>query len=165
MLLGFRTPDQGSVTVGGVDLADLDPRAWRHRIAWVPQRPVLLAGTVGDNLRLGAPHAEDVALHRAAELAALDVPLTTPVGEGGAGLSTGQQRRVALARALVADRPLLLLDEPTEGVDGQTEATILAALPDVFAGRTVVLVSHRAAALELCDRVVTVPGRPTPVLR
>ena len=121
LLLGLRTPDEGRVLVGGVDLADVDRDAWLRRIAWVPQRPTLVRGTVADNIRLGQPFASPERVAAAAEAAALDIPLDTPVGEDGNGLSTGQQRRVALARAVLADRPLLLLDEPTEGVDADTE--------------------------------------------
>ncbi|MDT7709558.1 MAG: ATP-binding cassette, subfamily bacterial CydCD, partial [Pseudonocardiales bacterium] len=155
LLLDLRTPDSGRITVGGVDLADVDRDAWLRRVAWVPQRPVLLAGTVAENIRLGHPFAPTDLVEAAAALAALDVPLDTPVGEDGVGLSTGQQRRVALARALLADRPLLLLDEPTEGVDADTESAITAGLPLIAAGRTVVLVSHRPDVLAACDRVLT----------
>ena len=162
LLLALRTPDVGRVAVGGVDLADIDRDAWLRRVAWVPQQPVLLAGTVADNIRLGHPFAPADLVAAAAALAALDVPLDTPVGEGGAGLSTGQQRRVALARAVLADRPLLLLDEPTEGVDAGTEDAIVAALPRIAAGRTVVLVSHRPDVLAACDRVLTVGVAVTP---
>jgi ATP-binding cassette, subfamily C, bacterial CydCD len=165
LLLGLRVPDAGRITVGGVDLADMDRDAWLRRIAWVPQRPVLLAGTVADNVRLARPDAPDGAVAAAALAAALDVPLDTPVGEDGAGLSTGQQRRVALARAVLADRPLLLLDEPTEGVDSDTEATIIDALPRIAAGRTLLVVSHRPQVLAVCDRVVDLraPARTAPM--
>ncbi|GAA2558706.1 thiol reductant ABC exporter subunit CydD [Pseudonocardia hydrocarbonoxydans] len=164
LLLGLRSPDAGRITVGSVDLADIDPDAWRRRIAWVPQNPVLLAGTVADNIRLADPDAPVDRVTAAARAAALDVPLDTPVGEGGTGLSTGQRRRVALARAVLADRPLLLLDEPTEGVDAATEAAIIDALPDVLAGRTAVIVSHRDAVLAHCDRVLDLTPAPPPVL-
>src|SRR5262249_27648068 len=164
LLLAWRAPDAGRVSVGGVDLADIDPRAWLDRIAWVPQQPRLVNGTVDDNLRLARPDATPEQLRAATEAAALDVPLDHRVGELGAGLSTGQQRRVALARALLADRPLLLLDEPTEGVDAATEQALLDALPAALAGRTAVIVSHRAAVLDRCDRVVRLPGRVQPHL-
>ncbi|MFR9802439.1 thiol reductant ABC exporter subunit CydD [Pseudonocardia sp. RS010] len=160
LLAGLRTPDAGAVTVDGVDLTDVATPAWMRRVAWVPQRPVLLAGTVASNVALADPGASPAAIARAAAAAQLDVDLDTPVGEDGEGLSTGQRRRVALARALLADRPLLLLDEPTEGVDARTEAEIGDALPVVTAGRTTVLVSHRPEVLARCDRIVALPGAP-----
>ncbi|GAA4880860.1 thiol reductant ABC exporter subunit CydD [Actinomycetospora straminea] len=159
LVTGLRRPDRGRVLVGGVPLDELDPAAWRARVAWVPQRPVLVAGTVADNVRLGAPDAPDAAVARAVRVARVDLPLDTPVGERGAGLSTGQQRRVALARALLADRPLVLLDEPTEGVDAQTEAALLASLPHALAGGSAIVVSHRPDVLAACDRVVDLPAR------
>ncbi|WP_281690607.1 thiol reductant ABC exporter subunit CydD [Pseudonocardia thermophila] len=158
LLLGLRRPDEGAVLVGNIDLADVPRDAWLRRVAWVPQRPVLVAGTVADNIRLGNPRASVAEVTAAARAAALlDDPgltLDTPVGEGGSGLSTGQRRRVALARAVLADRPLLLLDEPTEGVDAETEAAIIAALPAITACRTAVVVSHRNEVLAACDRVL-----------
>ncbi|WP_435582807.1 thiol reductant ABC exporter subunit CydD [Amycolatopsis thermoflava] len=170
LLLGWFTPDAGRVFADGVDLAEVDRTAWQERVAWVPQKPCLLAGTVAGNIRLGRPYATDGEVARAAEAAGLDLPPDTPVGELGSGLSTGQQRRVALARALLTGRPLLLLDEPTEGVDAATENAILDRLPAMLAGRTAVIVSHREAVLRACDRVIElrspvvaapVPAAPT----
>ncbi|WP_370961625.1 thiol reductant ABC exporter subunit CydD [Amycolatopsis sp. cg9] len=163
LLLGWRRPGSGRILVGDVDLATIGRTTWHRHLAWVPQQPHLVAGTVADNIRLGRPDATDAAVAAAAGTAALDVPLSTVVGELGAGLSTGQRRRVALARAVLLDRPLILLDEPTEGVDAETEAAILARLPEVLAGRTAVIVSHHPAVLARCDRVVSLGG-PVPAL-
>lgn len=125
---------------------------WRTQVGWVPQRPYLLDGSIADNVRLGNP-AGDV--ERAlAEAGAPELDPATRVGEGGKWLSEGQRRRVALARALVRDVPVLLLDEPTAGVDAGTEADIAAALR--LSGRTVVLVTHHPALLASADRVVEV---------
>ncbi|HEY3465208.1 MAG TPA: thiol reductant ABC exporter subunit CydD [Amycolatopsis sp.] len=162
LLLGWRRPDGGRVVVGDVDLADIGRATWHRHLAWVPQQPHLVAGTVAENIRLGSPDASADAVRAAAEAAALDVPLSTVVGELGAGLSTGQRRRVALARSVLLDRPLLLLDEPTEGVDAETEAAILDRLPAVLAGRTAVIVSHHPAVLARCDRVVSLGGPVEP---
>ncbi|MET8997540.1 thiol reductant ABC exporter subunit CydD [Amycolatopsis sp. NPDC004169] len=159
LLLGWRRPDGGRILVGGTDLADVGRATWHRHLAWVPQQPHLVAGTVAENIRLGCPDATEDAVLAAADTAALDVPLSTVVGELGAGLSTGQRRRVALARAVLLDRPLILLDEPTEGVDAETEAAILERLPKVLAGRTAVLVSHHPAVLARCDRVISL-GEP-----
>ncbi|WP_410645073.1 thiol reductant ABC exporter subunit CydD [Amycolatopsis sp. lyj-346] len=158
VLLGWRRPGSGRVVLGDTDLAEIGRATWHRHLAWVPQQPHLVAGTVAENIRLGSPDATDDAVLAAADTAALDVPLSTVVGELGAGLSTGQRRRVALARAVLLDRPLILLDEPTEGVDAETEAIILERLPAVLAGRTAVIVSHHPAVLARCDRVVQLGG-------
>ncbi|MFF0275785.1 thiol reductant ABC exporter subunit CydD [Streptomyces sp. NPDC004330] len=166
VVLGFAVPeDGGSVRVGGEPLASLDPEAWRSRIAWVPQRPHLFAGTIAENVRLARPDASDEAVRDALRDAGADgfvaeLPrgLDTPLGEDGAGLSAGQRQRLALARGFLADRPLLLLDEPTAALDGETEAGIVDAVRRLAAGRTVLLVAHRPALLAVADRVVTVGG-------
>ncbi|MFC8789600.1 thiol reductant ABC exporter subunit CydD [Streptomyces cinereoruber] len=162
VVLGFTAPEPGgSVRVGGEDLAGLDPEAWRSRIAWVPQRPYLFAGTIAENVRLARPDASDEAIREALRDAGADgfvteLPdgLDTLLGEDGAGLSAGQRQRLALARAFLADRPLLLLDEPTAALDGETEAGVVDAVRRLAAGRTVLLVVHRPALLAVADRVV-----------
>ncbi|MER5960746.1 thiol reductant ABC exporter subunit CydD [Streptomyces sp. NPDC002057] len=166
VVLGFAVPEQGgSVRVGGEDLATLDLEAWRSRIAWVPQRPHLFAGTIAENVRLARPDASDEAVREALRdagaegfVAELPEGLDTRLGEDGAGLSAGQRQRLALARGFLADRPLLLLDEPTAALDGETEAGVVEAVRRLAAGRTVLLVAHRPALLAVADRVVTVAG-------
>ncbi|WP_299529472.1 thiol reductant ABC exporter subunit CydD [uncultured Streptomyces sp.] len=169
VLLGFSAPDEGAVRVGGVPLGDLSPARWRERIAWVPQHPHLFAGTIEENVRLARPDAEPAAVTAALRDAgawefvdALPDGVRTVLGEDGAGLSAGQRQRLALARAFLADRPLLLLDEPTANLDGETEAGIVDAVRRLAAGRTVLLVVHRPALLPLADRVVRLEPRPAP---
>ncbi|MEU8757776.1 thiol reductant ABC exporter subunit CydD [Streptomyces sp. NPDC048659] len=166
VVLGFARPEPGgSVRVGGAELASLDLEEWRSRIAWVPQRPYLFAGTIAENVRLARPEATDAQVHRAlrdagAEEFVAELPegAGTPLGEDGAGLSAGQRQRLALARAFLADRPVLLLDEPTAALDGETEAAVVDAVRRLTAGRTVLLVVHRPALLAVADRVVRVEG-------
>ncbi|MFF7447651.1 MULTISPECIES: thiol reductant ABC exporter subunit CydD [unclassified Streptomyces] len=161
VLLGFVPPTEGRVLVGGVDLAEADLEQWRSQVAWVPQRPHLFAGTIAENVRLARPDADGDAVRRALGDAgalefvdALPQGADTVLGEDGAGLSAGQRQRLALARAFLADRPVLLLDEPTAALDGATEAEVVAAVRRLAVGRTVLLVVHRPALLGVADRVV-----------
>ncbi|GAA3488366.1 thiol reductant ABC exporter subunit CydD [Streptomyces cremeus] len=160
-VLGFVPLESGRVLVGDTDLATVDPEKWRARVAWVPQRPHLFAGTVAENVRLARPEADDAAVLEALRdagaqdfVAALPQGVETLLGEDGAGLSAGQRQRLALARAFLADRPVLLLDEPTAALDGETEAGIVEAVRRLAVGRTVLLVVHRPALLAVADRVV-----------
>ncbi|MGW0909231.1 thiol reductant ABC exporter subunit CydD [Streptomyces sp. NPDC002853] len=161
VVLGFVEPAEGRVRVGGVDLAEVAPELWRERIAWVPQRPHLYAGSIAENVRLARPDADDASVRDALESAgawefvsALPGGMETPLGEDGAGLSAGQRQRLALARAFLADRPVVLLDEPTAALDGETEAGVVEAVRRLAVGRTVLLVVHRPALLAVADRVV-----------
>jgi ATP-binding cassette subfamily C protein CydCD len=169
VVLGLRSPDAGTVRLGGVDLADVDLDDWRHHLAWVPQRPHLFARTVAENVRLGRPDAGDAHVTAALDAAGLTevvrhLPrgVDTPLGEGGAGLSAGERQRLALARAFVRNAPLLLLDEPTASLDNETEADVLAAVRELAEGRTALIVAHRPALAALADRVVELPPAPVP---
>jgi thiol reductant ABC exporter CydD subunit len=162
VLLGLVTPQLGWVRVGGVDLAELDLDAWRSRLAWVPQRPHLFKASIAQNVRLGRSDASTDQVSSAIEAAGLtnavrDLPdgLDTVLGDRGAGLSAGERQRVALARAFLRDAPLLLLDEPTANLDGETEREVVEAIRRLASGRTVVLVAHRPALIAVADRVLS----------
>src|SRR6185369_9332486 len=131
LLLGLRSPDDGAVTVDGADLAGIDLAGWREQIGWLPQHPTLFRGSVGDNIAMGDPAATAGRIRDAAALAGADGFISelrhaydTRIGDGGRGLSAGETRRVALARAIVRDPPLLILDEPTANLDEETADTI-----------------------------------------
>ncbi|GLW23056.1 thiol reductant ABC exporter subunit CydD [Microbispora amethystogenes] len=165
LLLGFVTPDEGRVLVGGEDLTSLDLGEWRRRLAFVPQRPHLFADSVARNISLGsaATAGEIRAAAQAAQVAefaeSLPQGYDTPLGERGANLSAGQRQRVALARAFCrTGTEVLLLDEPTARLDGRSEAAVVAATRGLARGRTAIIVAHRPAMIELADRVVRLDG-------
>jgi thiol reductant ABC exporter CydD subunit len=162
VLLGLVSPELGSVRVGDVDLAKIDLDAWRARLAWVPQRPHLFKASIAQNVRLGRSGASTDEVRAAIEAAGLtdavrERPdgLDTVLGDRGAGLSAGERQRVALARAFLRDAPLLLLDEPTANLDGETEREIVETIRRLAEGRTVVLVAHRPALIGVADRVLS----------
>ncbi len=161
LLLRLYEPQAGSIRFDGVDLRRLGLAELRRRIALVPQDPWIVDGTVEDNIRFGNPDATRAEFRYAARRSLVDqfatrLPLgfDTPVGEGGALLSGGQLRRIALARAILRDAPILLLDEPTTGLDARSTEEVLAALGSVAAGRTVVIVSHDLKLASRADRIV-----------
>ena len=164
LLLGFLEPTAGRVTVGGIDLADCQVAAWRALLAWVPQHPMLVRGTVADNIRLGRP-APDGAVRAAAALAGvygfvrgLPDEYDTLVGDGGRPLSPGERRRIGLARAFLGDAPLVVLDEPTADLDPASVGLVGRAVERLCAGRTVLLIAHRPELVAHADRVVRLQG-------
>jgi ATP-binding cassette subfamily C protein CydC len=147
LVLGLVTPQHGTVSFAGEDLRALDPVQWHARLAWLPQDASVFSGSVRENLRLGDPEADDARLWQALVQVKLDARfrdtgLDTWVGENGATLSAGQSRRLALARALLRDAPLLLLDEPTEGLDQDTADALMRDVAVASEGRSVLIISH-----------------------
>jgi len=158
-------PQAGRVLLGGTDLADLVAGDLRHRIAWLGQATHIFDDTIRGNLLLGRPDATEVQLWRALDEAAigdwvraLPDQLDTWLGEGGARVSGGQGRRIALARALVSAAPVLILDEPCAGLDAETERAFFATLNTASEGRTVLLIAHRLTGAERLDRIWRLSG-------
>jgi ATP-binding cassette subfamily B protein len=161
LILRFYDPVSGTVRVDGVALPDADPLALRRRIALVPQDPAVFAATIRENIRFGRPEATDAQVVRAAELAhavefidRLPQKLDTPVGERGVTLSGGQRQRIAIARAVLREAPLLLLDEATSSLDAESETLVQAALEQLMADRTTLVIAHRLATVLSCDRIL-----------
>jgi ATP-binding cassette subfamily C protein CydD len=161
MLLGFLRPDRGQIIANGVSLEDIDLTWWQRQVGWIGQNPVIFHGTVRDNLRMGRPDAGDDEVAAAARAAGvldftgrMPLGLDTPVGEHGAGLSRGEAQRVALGRVFLKNAPVLLLDEPTAGVDPGTERVVLEAIESFRVGRTVLIVTHRLTDIHRADRIV-----------
>ncbi len=168
-LLGELPP--GEVLSGSITLAGepIDVVRWRELVAQVPQRPWLTAGTIGDNLRVALPGAEDVRLWQALSavrlgehVGSLPAGLDTPLGEDGTGLSAGQRARLALARVVLANRPYVVLDEPTAHLDAETEQVLLAILRRLAEHATVVVVAHRPAVLAAADQIIELTP-PVPI--
>jgi subfamily B ATP-binding cassette protein MsbA len=163
LIARFWDPQEGRVTIDGVDLRRFDLKALRRRIALVPQDPTLFSGTVAENIRYADPEASDDAVRRAGELAnahgfirRLPDGYATQIGERGVRLSGGQKQRVAIARAILKDAQVLLLDEATSDLDSESEAVIQDALDGLFARGnrlTSIVIAHRLSTIEDADTI------------
>ncbi|MCA0433418.1 MAG: ATP-binding cassette domain-containing protein [Proteobacteria bacterium] len=161
LLQRFYEPQDGSVTLDGVEVRSLALKDLRGAIAIVPQDPVIFSGSIADNIRFGKPDASDAEVKEAARAARVDhfvrdLPkgYETALGERGVTLSGGQRQRVAIARAILRDAPVLLLDEATSALDAESEAMVQEALEHVSKGRTTIVIAHRLATVRNADRIV-----------
>ncbi|HEY6255292.1 MAG TPA: ABC transporter transmembrane domain-containing protein [Xanthobacteraceae bacterium] len=161
LLLRFYDPSSGTITFDGVPLTAADPFALRRAIALVPQEAVVFGASIGENIRFGRPQASDAEVARAADLALasefirrLPQGFETQVGERGVTLSGGQRQRIAIARAILRDAPLLLLDEATSSLDAESETLVKAALEHLMQERTTLVIAHRLATVQSCDRIL-----------
>lgn len=164
LLLGLYQPTEGGILIDGVHAGQIDPDELRRRIGYIPQDPMLLFGSVLDNIMLGAPHENRAAnLARALDIAGLRTMLGAnaegldlPVGEGGGRLSGGQRQSISVARAVAMDASILVFDEPTSAMDGTLETHVTRSLAEYVKDRTLILITHKPALLELADRIIVV---------
>lgn len=165
LALGLYEPVEGAVLADGIDLRQLDPSEFRASVGYVPQDITLFRGTLRENLTLSRHGVEDADLVRAAQQAGLldfvnrhPLGFDMPIGERGDSVSGGQRKAIAIARALINEPQILLLDEPTGSMDNATEALVKKGLKAYKPGHTLVLVTHRTAMLELVDRLIVIDG-------
>jgi len=161
LILRFYDPASGRITLDGVDLRDVSRAAFRRSVALVPQDPVIFAASARENIRFGRPDATDAEIDAAAEAAAahgfisaLPNGYDSYLGERGVMLSGGQKQRIAIARAILRDAPVLLLDEATSALDAESERAVQAAVDQLSADRTTLIVAHRLATVKKADRIV-----------
>ena len=161
LLLRFHEPQEGTISVDGVDVRQAGLDALRQRIALVPQEPVIFGASIADNIRYGRPEADDMEIRAAAESAfatefidRLPEGFRTFVGERGLRLSVGQRQRIAIARAILKDAPILLLDEATNALDSESEQAVQRAIQTLMAGRTTLVIAHRLATVLKADRIL-----------
>ncbi len=163
LLTRFYDVDEGRILIDGLDIRDATLKSLRQQIAIVPQDPILLTGTVAENLRYGKPDAPEADVQQAAKSAFADTFIEqlpqgyqTQVGERGVRLSGGQKQRIAIARAFLKDAPIIILDEPTSALDAESESLIKEALQRLLKGRTAVIIAHRLSTIQHADRVIVI---------
>lgn len=165
LLLGVREPTSGSISVGGVNLADVERSSWTNLVSFVAQEPHLITGTVAENIRFFRPDIDDDAITSAArsanvlaDIEHLPEGFATHLGERGSQLSGGQRQRVSIARALAGSPRLLILDEPTSALDVTSESLIRDTIASLRGRVTVVVIAHRMSTLDMCDRLMVIEG-------
>jgi ATP-binding cassette subfamily C protein LapB len=163
LLLGLYEPISGMVTMDGTDIRQIDPAELRSFIGHVPQDLILFRGTIRNNITMGTHDVDDTSIMRAAELSGVDefvkkhaLGFDMEVGELGRGLSGGQRQCVVLARAMLLDPPVVVLDEPTSNMDNRTEIRLKDNLSKVIKEKTLILITHRASLLEMVDRLIVI---------
>jgi ABC-type multidrug transport system fused ATPase/permease subunit len=161
LILQFYRPTKGDILYDGRPAGAYEVRSLRRRIGYVSQSPILLTGTIMENLRYGNPGASDEAVRRAACVAGIDTFIESlpagyesEIGERGVNLSEGQKQRLSIARALVMEPDILILDEPSSALDGPTEKTIFKSLPETTRGKTLFVVAHRLATVVDSERIL-----------
>jgi ATP-binding cassette subfamily C protein LapB len=165
LIMGLYQPTEGTVLLDGVDVRQIDPADLRRAIGYVPQDPVLFYGSLKHNIAMGAPYADDASILSAADVAGVsEFANVHPdgfdmlIGERGESLSGGQRQSVAISRALINDPPVLLLDEPSSNMDHQSESRLRTQLVGASANKTMFLITHRTALLELVTRLIVIDG-------
>ena len=161
LILGLYEPSEGSILLDGTDIRQIDPVDLRRNVGYAPQDVTLFFGSIRENIALGKPFADDAAILKAAEIAGVSSFVNRhpsgfdmPVGERGEGLSGGQRQSVTVARALLLDPPVLVLDEPTNAMDNSTEEQFKQRFADTLGDKTLLLVTHKASLLSLVDRII-----------
>ncbi|MFN4020345.1 MAG: ABC transporter ATP-binding protein [Erythrobacter sp.] len=165
LILRFYQPEAGRITLDGHDIADLQVQELRRQFGYVPQRPLLLHGTIAQNIAFGIADPDPARIEQAARLAQawdfiqrLPRGLATEIGDGGIRLSGGQRQRLALARALYRDPPIFIFDEATSMFDLDGETAFIESCAELMAKRTVIIITHRPASLALADRIIHMTG-------
>ena len=160
LLLRFYDPQHGSVSAGGIDIREFSVDEWRSRIAFVPQEPLLLPMSVRENIAYAKPNASDAEIEAAASAARcndfigkLPEGIDTVIGERGATLSGGEKQRLSIARAILRDAPIIILDEPTAALDARTESEVVEALHTLTAKKTSFIIAHRLSTIRSADRI------------
>lgn len=161
LVLGLYDPTEGGIFVDGIAVSQIDPADLRHNISYVPQDIALFSGTVRENIIFKAPHSDDASIINAAEIGNVisftnkhPMGLDMNVGEKGANLSGGQRQSVAVARAMLTESPIIIMDEPTNSMDFATEAKVINNLKSAVEGKTTIIITHKPSILSLVDRVI-----------